>query len=239
MTLTSSPPSRRELRQQSIAVLPPPSTITRLPILRGMAEGDAGQPVDADVDVLGRFPAPGQVEIAPARRAAADEDGVVAAAVAGEQGLEAVDALAGRASRCPDRGCSRPPRRSPTRAGGTWESGCGSCRRRARRRRRSRIRSPAAPGRARRSATPGPRPPARCACRSSAARAWAGGAGCRPSDRRRRASGDRSPPVPPSRSGRPRRGPSSTRPRRQAGSQGRSQVRPRIPGKTFDCQLTR
>ena len=32
---------------------------------------------------------------------------------------------------------------------------------------------------------------------------------------------------------------SSTRPRLQAGSQGRSQVRPRIPGKTFDFQLTR
>jgi hypothetical protein len=32
---------------------------------------------------------------------------------------------------------------------------------------------------------------------------------------------------------------SSTRPRRQAGSQGRSQVRPRMPGKTFDSQLTR
>ena len=30
----------------------------------------------------------------------------------------------------------------------------------------------------------------------------------------------------------------STRPRRQAGSQGRSQVRPRMPGKTFDFQLT-
>ena len=33
ITLTSSPPSRRAVRQQSIAVLPPPSTITRLPIL--------------------------------------------------------------------------------------------------------------------------------------------------------------------------------------------------------------
>ena len=33
MTFTSSPPRRREDRQQSIAVLPPPSTITRLPIL--------------------------------------------------------------------------------------------------------------------------------------------------------------------------------------------------------------
>src|SRR6185369_10866351 len=31
---------------------------------------------------------------------------------------------------------------------------------------------------------------------------------------------------------------SSTRPRRHAGSHGRSQVRPRIPGNTFDFQLT-
>src|SRR5260221_498568 len=32
MTFTSSPPRRRAVRQQSIAVLPPPSTITRRPI---------------------------------------------------------------------------------------------------------------------------------------------------------------------------------------------------------------
>ncbi len=32
ITLTSSPPRRREVRQQSMAVLPPPSTITRRPI---------------------------------------------------------------------------------------------------------------------------------------------------------------------------------------------------------------
>ena len=32
MTLTSSPPRRRDVRQQSMAVLPPPSTITRRPI---------------------------------------------------------------------------------------------------------------------------------------------------------------------------------------------------------------
>ena len=31
---------------------------------------------------------------------------------------------------------------------------------------------------------------------------------------------------------------SSTRPRRQAGSQGRSHVRPRMPGNTYECQLT-
>ncbi len=32
ITLTSLPPRRLELRQQSIAVLPPPRTMTRLPI---------------------------------------------------------------------------------------------------------------------------------------------------------------------------------------------------------------
>src|SRR3546814_3279103 len=40
------------------------------------AEVDVGQPVEADVDVRRAFPAPGQVEVAPARGAAADEDGV-------------------------------------------------------------------------------------------------------------------------------------------------------------------
>ncbi len=33
MTFTSSPPRRREERQQSMAVLPPPRTMTRLPML--------------------------------------------------------------------------------------------------------------------------------------------------------------------------------------------------------------
>ena len=56
-----------------------------------MAERDAGQPVDADMDVLGRFLAAGNVEVAAARRAAADEDRVE---IFGEQRLQAVDALA-------------------------------------------------------------------------------------------------------------------------------------------------
>ena len=90
-TFTSSPPRRREERQQSIAVLPPPSTITRLPILRDVAERHRRQPVDADVDVLGRFLAAGNVEVAAARRAGADEDRVPAFR---QQRLQAVDALA-------------------------------------------------------------------------------------------------------------------------------------------------
>ena len=56
-----------------------------------VAERDAGQPVDADMDVGGGFLAAGNVEIAAARRAGADEDRVVAF---GQQRLQAVDALA-------------------------------------------------------------------------------------------------------------------------------------------------
>ena len=56
-----------------------------------VAERDAGQPVDADMDVLGRFLAAGDLEIAAARRAAADEDRIE---IFGQQRLQAVDALA-------------------------------------------------------------------------------------------------------------------------------------------------
>ncbi len=56
-----------------------------------VAERDAGQPVDADMDILGRFLAAGNVEIAAARRAAADEHRIE---IFGEQRLHAVDALA-------------------------------------------------------------------------------------------------------------------------------------------------
>ena len=53
-----------------------------------MAERDARQPVDADMDVVGRLLAAGDVEIAPARRAAADEDRVP---IMGQQRLQAAD----------------------------------------------------------------------------------------------------------------------------------------------------
>src|SRR5499426_3744304 len=59
--------------------------------LADVTERHAGQPVDADMDVAGGFPAAGNVEVAAPRRAAADEDRVK---VLGEQGLEALDALA-------------------------------------------------------------------------------------------------------------------------------------------------
>src|SRR5580700_6493096 len=55
-----------------------------------VTERDAGQPVDADMYVLDRFLAAGNVEVAAARRAAADEDGVK---IIRQQRLQAVDAL--------------------------------------------------------------------------------------------------------------------------------------------------
>ena len=59
--------------------------------LVGVAERDVGEPVDADMDVGGGFLAAGNVEVAAARRAGADEDRVEALA---EQLLHAVDVLA-------------------------------------------------------------------------------------------------------------------------------------------------
>src|SRR4029077_13842476 len=56
-----------------------------------VAEGDRGEPVDADMDVGGSLLAAGNVEIATARRAAPDEDRVPALR---QQCFEAVDALA-------------------------------------------------------------------------------------------------------------------------------------------------
>src|SRR6185437_13291406 len=56
-----------------------------------VAERHRGQPVDADVDVLRRFLAAGNIEVAPARRAGADEDRVPAFR---QQRLHAVDTLA-------------------------------------------------------------------------------------------------------------------------------------------------
>src|SRR5262249_23067957 len=57
-----------------------------------VAERHAGQPVDADMDVLGCFPAAGNIEVASARRAGAHKDSVE---ILGEQLAESVDPLAG------------------------------------------------------------------------------------------------------------------------------------------------
>ena len=212
-------------------MLPPPSTITRLPILSMWPNETLDEPVDADVDVRRRFLAAGDVEIAPARRAGADEDRVVAFA---EQRLQDYRCADRTRSSTPSRGCSRPLRRSPIRAGGTR----GIC---------VRIMPPAArvavehgdvvaerrqiarDGQRRRAR----RRSARRACRSSSRGACGiasrdvvlvvGGDALQAADR----DGFRLLAFS-----------SSTRPRRHAGSHGRSQVRPRMPGKTLDSQLT-
>ena len=91
ITFTSSPPRRREVRQQSIAVLPPPRTITRLPILSTCPK-DTFDSQSMPIWMLAAASArPGNVEVAAARRARADEDGVVAFR---KDAGEAVDALA-------------------------------------------------------------------------------------------------------------------------------------------------
>ena len=111
ITFTSSPPRRRAERQQSIAVLPPPSTITRLPIcVMWPKDTEASQSMPMWM-LCGRFVAARDVEVAPARRAAADEDRVVAF---GQQRLHRIDALAAAELDAAGRGCSRPPRRSPS-----------------------------------------------------------------------------------------------------------------------------
>src|SRR5258708_33128191 len=56
-----------------------------------VAERNAGQPVDADMDVLGGFLAARNLEVAPARSAGTHKDGLE---ILGEQRSEAIDALA-------------------------------------------------------------------------------------------------------------------------------------------------
>ena len=60
--------------------------------LVGVAEEDAGQPFDPDPDIVRRLLPAGNVEVATVRRAAADEDRVVADA---EQRFQAVDPATG------------------------------------------------------------------------------------------------------------------------------------------------
>jgi hypothetical protein len=91
ITFTVSPPRRRELRQQSIAVLPPPSTITRRPDLFDVPEGHRRQPVDADMDVRSRLTPAGQVE---GRARAARRSRRTPRRNLGEHALQRIDALA-------------------------------------------------------------------------------------------------------------------------------------------------
>jgi len=102
-----------------------------------VTERDGGQPVDADMNVFGRFLAAGDIEVAAARRAGADEDRVV---VLGKKFFQAVDALA----------ATKLDAEIEDVAGfGISGSACASCRRPADRRHRRRIHSRAAQGRAR------------------------------------------------------------------------------------------
>ena len=104
--------------------------------LGGVAERDRGQPVDADMDVLGRFLAAGNVEVAAARRAGADEDRVV---VFGQQRLHAVDAFAAAEFDAEVEDVAAFLVDARFRAGGISESACASCRRLAGRRRTPRT----------------------------------------------------------------------------------------------------
>ena len=76
--------------------------------LRRVAERHAGEPVDADVDVLRRLAPARQIDVAPARRAAADEHGVERL---GEQRLAGCRCAGRAGSRRRGRGCSPFPRR--------------------------------------------------------------------------------------------------------------------------------
>ena len=76
VTFTSMPPSRRLVRQQSMAVLPPPITTTRLPIRCTCSKATDVEPVDADMDVGCGLLAARDVEVFALGGAGADEDGV-------------------------------------------------------------------------------------------------------------------------------------------------------------------
>ena len=195
----------------------------------GMAERNAGQPVDADMDIGARFLAAGNFQLAAARRAAADEDGVI---IFRQQRLHASRSSRPAAVPAADRGCNSTSSSSTVsgrRNFGIWvrimppavvvavieHAGIAERQQIARHRQRGGAgadqRHALAVFRGRR-------------CRHAVANIVLVVGG----DALQAADGDRLAFLVTS----------STRPRRQAGSQGRSQVRPRIPGNTLECQLT-
>ena len=89
MTLTSVPPRRSGAAAVVHRRVAAAEHDDALSDLRDVAERDRRQPVDADVDVRGGFRAPGNRQVASARRAGADEDGVPFLA---EQRLQRFDA---------------------------------------------------------------------------------------------------------------------------------------------------
>ena len=194
ITFTSSPPSRRDERQQSIAVLPPPSTITRLP-MRLTWPNDTLESQSMPMWIWSAASRrPGRSRSRPRGAPRADEDRVE---VFGEQSLQAVDPMAAAkidaeiediADLLVDHRLGQAEFRNLA---------CASCRRRADPGRRPRLRSRAARDRAPRSATPARRRYRRCVCRCALPPAAASAPRPRPCSRRRRVSDGRWRPVRP------------------------------------------
>ena len=78
MTLTSLPPRRRDVRQQSMAVLPTPMIRTRSPILSMCPNATHSSQSMPMWMLVGGLLAARQVQLLAARRAGADEHGVEA-----------------------------------------------------------------------------------------------------------------------------------------------------------------
>ena len=136
-TCTSSPPRRRDGAAAIHRRVAAAEHDDAAADLVDMAERDAGQPVDADMDVgRGLLCGRGGRDRARAARRSRRRP----RPSPGEQRLQAVDGLPERGSRRRCRGCSRPPRRSRFPAAGTAGSASASCRRPWRRRRRARSR---------------------------------------------------------------------------------------------------
>ena len=124
-TVTSAPPRRRAVRQQSMAVLPPPSTTTRRPIDETWPK-ETLESQSMPMWMVWRLAAAGDIEVASSRRAAADENRVIALT---EEAIEAVDSpfgdeLAPGRERVADLLVDHF-------VGQAVGSGCASCRRRA------------------------------------------------------------------------------------------------------------
>jgi hypothetical protein len=98
-----------------------------------VAESDAGQPVDAEMNGFRRLLASGNVEIVATWRSRADEYRVV---TFGEQVLQRTDVLAAAQLDAEPEDVARFFVDDSPRAGGISGSACGSCRRRGHRRRK-------------------------------------------------------------------------------------------------------
>ena len=190
----------------------------------GVAEEDAREPLDADADVSGRLAAARDVEVPPMRRAAADEDRVVALL---EKRLHAGDAA--RIDEGPA-GRERIADLLVDHLVGQAEFGNLAAHHSAGARIGVEHHDLVADGGE--VAGDGEGGGTGADAGDALAVALVGGFGRRPAISPLRSAATRF-------SRQMATGCSSSRPRRQAGSHGRSQVRPRMPGKTFDFQLIR